>query len=165
LRIKRILLGLMIGFCFYYLASFMISTTQFLVVSAFGEDFYRIADEGSIDITPNLISVPELLIILSVNFILVGPCEELFFRGVLFRDFKSAYGNKIAIVSSSLIFGIYHIPPFIVPFQTIITFLPYYSLMGFFLALIVNFQDGDLTSAITAHAFFNSFLMILRFIS
>ena len=42
------------------------------------------------------------------SMILAPICEELFFRGFLFKGFSTKYGWKISLVLSSLIFSIFH---------------------------------------------------------
>ncbi|MBD3342602.1 MAG: CPBP family intramembrane metalloprotease [Candidatus Lokiarchaeota archaeon] len=59
----------------------------------------------------------------NLEVLIVGPCEEGFFRGFVLKKSENKLKNTSAILFSSLLFALYHVPPFLVPISTIITFL------------------------------------------
>jgi hypothetical protein len=48
------------------------------------------------------------LYLVPVTILLVGPTEELVFRGVVQGLFRGEYGPKVAVVASSLVFSVIH---------------------------------------------------------
>jgi len=53
-------------------------------------------------------ATPEYLLILAAFAIGPGIAEEVLFRGLILRSVASAYGSAIALLSSSLLFGLAH---------------------------------------------------------
>lgn len=73
---------------------------------------------------------------------ILGPiAEELTFRGLIFRRMKDSMGTFMAVLLSSLLFGIYH--------GNVIQFI-YAFLMGLVLAIIYH-RTGTLWTAVLAH--------------
>jgi hypothetical protein len=53
----------------------------------------------------------DLLILLVLTWILVGPCEEIFFRGFVQGAFTRWKGSTVGIVVGALVFGFAHYSP------------------------------------------------------
>jgi len=53
----------------------------------------------------------DLLVLLALTWILVGPCEEIFFRGFVQGSFARWKGSTVGIVVGALIFGFAHYNP------------------------------------------------------
>jgi len=53
----------------------------------------------------------DLLFLLALTWILVGPCEEIFFRGFVQGSFTRWKGSTVGIVVGALIFGFAHYNP------------------------------------------------------
>lgn len=87
-----------------------------------------------------MVGQPVWLLILTVG-VLAPVAEELVFRGLVFRRMKDWMKPGLAIVLSSLIFGLYH--------GNMVQFL-YATLMGIMLAVIYN-RTGTLRTSILAH--------------
>ncbi len=94
-------------------------------------------------------------------FLLVATqpiAEEIFFRGFLLEKIDGLAGKNIAIVSTSVLFGLAHatygkLYPILLP-----------MLMGIVLGYIV-FKTKNLLSAVIAHVCFNVGVLILAFIA
>ncbi len=88
--------------------------------------------------------------------VLLGPCaEESMFRGVVFPGIRNALGLWIAVPSSAVIFGLFHLDHGLpaVLFSTVI---------GVACALLVS-GSGSLWPAIVAHILVNSKLIPFYF--
>ncbi len=48
------------------------------------------------------------LYLIPITLVLVGPCEELLFRGILQGTLRRAYNPKVAIVLASAVFALFH---------------------------------------------------------
>lgn len=95
-----------------------------------------------------MVGQPVWLLILVIG-ILAPIAEELIFRGLIFRRLKDYVKPWIAVVISSLVFGLYH--------GNMVQFL-YASLLGVLLAIIYQ-RTGTLWAAIAAHMAVNLWSM------
>ncbi len=91
---------------------------------------------------------------------IVGVCEEAFFRGFILKKIDKEWKVVYALLISSVIFTLYHVPPFIVPITTIVTYFGYYFTFGVLLSLVYIYSDYSLIPGIIAHAMYNILLMI-----
>jgi membrane protease YdiL (CAAX protease family) len=88
--------------------------------------------------------------------LVVGPVEEIIFRGYIYHILKEMTNKWVAGVLSSLLFGAWHLVNGNI-FQGIIT-----SLIGFVfvLNLILN-KKANLWSVVIAHGVYDAMLLIL----
>lgn len=91
------------------------------------------------------LSTEKLVVAGLVIGVLPGIGEELFFRGYLMRRMQASQGTLVALVVSSIVFGIFH-------FDAIHT--PTAALIGLYLGLMV-LLSGSLWTGIVAHAINN----------
>jgi len=133
-----ILLGIII-----VIISFVIIAFIGLLIQFFGFD---LTDSSNIPQLELYFSIPTILIL-----IIIQPIgEEIFFRGFLLDKLKNLFGQKSAIVLTSLLFGIAHLSYGNV-YPAILT-----SIIGLFFAILVVKTD-NLYSSIVAHIIFNVF--------
>ncbi|GAO99889.1 CPBP family intramembrane glutamic endopeptidase [Fructobacillus ficulneus] len=98
------------------------------------------------------------LVMFSLLIVFLGPVmEEILFRGLFFRYFKSEKFPWLVVVLSGLIFGIYHLSSY-----TWISLLdlPPYAIIGFALAY-VRYKTDKLSSSIIMHIFHNGWIQVL----
>ena len=50
-----------------------------------------------------------ILMVILINTLMIGICEELLFRGILFYGASSSFGTRSAVWITSIIFGVVHI--------------------------------------------------------
>ena len=50
----------------------------------------------------------QLVILIIFSLVLVGPCEELAFRGFIQKGFENSFGNTKGLLVTSLLFGLLH---------------------------------------------------------
>jgi membrane protease YdiL (CAAX protease family) len=154
--------GVGVGIFLSLFAYGLLFATFYAVVGIFGDNFYNTANSGSIDVSPEQVSIGEAIGLILINFVIIGVCEEYFFRGVLFVELKKVVNNWSYIING-IAFSLYHIFPGIVPIQTTVTYFPYYFILGIFLCVLLDSQNNDLLSNIIAHGMFNSIPIILSF--
>ncbi len=156
----KFLSGVCIGFGFLIISDYLLFFLKtFITENIFGTEFLQQAEEGAINTSPVEPNIIEQLIITILFMLIVAPSEEAFFRGFIAKRFYQDSHNLLALLVSSTFFAIYHVPPFIVPIQTIITFFGYYFFFGFILAIIFKISKYSLIPVVVAHATFN-FLLI-----
>jgi membrane protease YdiL (CAAX protease family) len=160
--IFKYLTGILIGIILFLIAGYLLFFFKnILVENLFGKQFVVIGSESMINTNPISPNFFELAIILALQFIIVGPCEEGFFRGFIIKKINKISNLIIAIIFSSICFALYHVPPFIVPLATIITFFGYYFLIGILLSSIYILFNFSLIPSIATHSVFNILTLIL----
>jgi len=156
----KIFLGLLIGTLFYFFSSFVVSITNFIVQILFGTQFVEQGVENAITTEPFNPTITQLIIIITIQIIIVGPCEEGFFRGFIIKKSQKKMKLIYSVILSTFIFTIYHVPPFLVPVSTIITFFGYFFTFGMLLALTFIFFKNSLLPSSIAHSIFNILILI-----
>lgn len=118
-------------------------------LTLFFTDNTMVAMEGDI------LEAPFLLMLFMIG--IFGPfCEEFVFRGVMYRSHRRSEGRGIAAVFlSAFIFGLMHMN-----FNQAL----YAFGIGIFLALLVE-AAGSLWASVCCHMFFNSFQVVLMYLS
>ncbi|UCD00871.1 MAG: CPBP family intramembrane metalloprotease [Promethearchaeota archaeon] len=158
----KILSGLSLGILFFFFGNYIIIFFRdFIIGNLFGAEFVEQAQEGAISTAPIQPTIIQLIIFVILQIIVVGPCEEAFFRGFLIKKFNTKIKLIYSIIISSICFTIYHVPPFLVPITTIITFSGYYFTFGFLLSLIFVYFNYSIIPCAVAHSCFNLLLFVL----
>jgi len=143
---RDIMLGVVIG---VFLLFFEVIVNNALV-SVFGESE---AIQRSNQIIAEVSRTTDGLILMVATLVLAGICEEFTFRGFLQTAIRGRYPLWVALVVSSLAFGLFHFDLQLV--YTISAFL-----MGLFLGFVYNHWRSYTVSA-TAHATLNLIVFIL----
>jgi len=158
----KIFLGLLIGTLFYFFSSFVLSFfTNFIVQILFGRQFVEEGVANAITTAPFNPTITQLIIIITIQIIIVGPCEEGFFRGFIIKKSQKKMKLIYSVILSTFIFAIYHVPPFLVPVSTIITYFGYFFTLGTLLALTFTYFKNSLLPVSIAHSMFNILILIL----
>jgi len=157
----KITAGIEFGVIVYLTAGYLIFVFKFLIIeNIFGSTFVKEAERDAINTTPLQPNLAQLIIIIILQLIIVGPCEEGFFRGFILKRCEIKAKSIYAILISSFFFAIYHTPPLLVSLATIITYFSYYFVFGLLLALIFKLFKNSLIPCSIAHSFFNILIII-----
>ncbi|MHA1459049.1 MAG: lysostaphin resistance A-like protein [Promethearchaeota archaeon] len=159
--ILKICAGMVIGIFFFFVSDFLLTIyIRFIIQNLFGAQFIEEGIGNAISTSPMNPNLIQLSLLIAIQIIIIGPCEEAFFRGFVIKKSKNKVKLIYSIILSSILFTIYHVPPFLVPFTTIITFFGYYFTFGILLSLVfVAFKDSLLPNSI-AHSSLNILLLI-----
>ncbi|MBY8989873.1 MAG: CPBP family intramembrane metalloprotease [Candidatus Lokiarchaeota archaeon] len=158
----KIIVGLNIGIIFFFFGDLLILFIRNIIIeNIFGSRFIQEGQEGAITTMPIQPNVIQIIILILLQIIIIGPCEEAFFRGFLINKIKSNVKIPYLITISSIIFAFYHVPPFLVPLTTIITYFGYYFIFGVLLALIFIYFDYSLIPCTITHSLFNILLLLI----
>ena len=118
---------------------------QFVIFSRTPEDsLWRRAMEQLDDFVA-VETTGDILLLLGAAVFAAAVCEEFLFRGLLLQLLRRRSGWLVAIVSSALLFAIFHLNPVV---------LAPVGLVGAYLAVLV-WRSGSLYPAILAHALNN----------
>lgn len=158
----KILSGLSFGILFFFFGNnIFIFFRDIIIKNIFGSEFIEHGQEGAISTTPIQPNLMQLIILLILQLIVVGPCEEAFFRGFLIKKFGAKLKLIYSIIISSVCFTIYHVPPLLVPLTTIVTFSGYYFTFGLLLSFIFVYFDYSIIPCSIAHSCLNILLIVL----
>jgi len=114
--------------------------------------------------TYNLVFSPkngwELLIWISIMLLVVGPVEEIVFRGIIQKGIQNTFKKYekpewYSIFLGSLLFTIYHVD--------LLHFIPIFF-MGLLLGLVFYFTDSSLVCALT-HGVYDVISITLMFLA
>lgn len=157
----KVISGLVIGIIFFFLSGYIVLFfLNFIVLLMFGAQFVEEGINNAISTTPVNPSMIQLIVIIAIQIMIVAPCEEGFFRGFIIKKTHTKMKLLYSLLISSIIFTIYHVPPFLVPLSTIITFFGYYFSFGILLSLTyVLFKNSILPSSI-AHFTLNILILL-----
>jgi membrane protease YdiL (CAAX protease family) len=98
-----------------------------------------------------------LILALLVTAVAAPVCEEVFFRGMLFRLLRRRFPLWVAVVLSAAAFGLAHASPAIN-----LALLPVFFYMGVVLA-VLYLRSGSLTNTMLLHAINNAVGTVLVF--
>jgi membrane protease YdiL (CAAX protease family) len=105
------------------------------------EETYRILVESR--------SFPEMMWVMVVVSLTPSICEELLFRGLIQKNFSSAFDPKTGFILTGVIFGLYHLNPFLVVPLVVLgiyfSFLVYRS-KSIFVAVLAHFINNGIST-------------------
>ncbi|MFX1568755.1 MAG: type II CAAX prenyl endopeptidase Rce1 family protein [Promethearchaeota archaeon] len=154
--------GICFGIVLFFFGNYIIIFFQEIIIrNIFGNEFVEAGEAGAISTSPLQPNNIQLMILIIIQLIIIGPCEESFFRGFLIKKLKTKLKLAYSIIISSIIFTLYHVPPFLVPLTTILTFFGYYFTFGLILSLIYVYFDFSLIPCSIAHSIFNILILLL----
>lgn len=159
---EEIAAGLLLGALFFVIGGFiLVFFRAFLVETFLGSEFVKSGQEGAISTDPVEPDFLQVSVLIVLQFLIVGPCEEAFFRSFLIKNLSSKFQVSISVLISSFLFALYHTPPFLVPLTTILSFFGYYFTFGILLSLIFLLFDQSLVPCALAHSFFNVLILLI----
>ncbi|TFG16760.1 MAG: CPBP family intramembrane metalloprotease [Promethearchaeota archaeon] len=161
-KLIKVVLGIFIGIGLVLLSILILFFFRDIItIYVFSEEFVSEGTENAIS-TQLLNPTPlQFFIFVLIQFLIIGPCEESFFRGFIILKLKPKMPLFYAIVISSVFFALFHVPPFLVPISTIISYFGYYFTIGFILALVFTYSNFSLIPGSLAHSVFNFLILLL----
>ena len=161
-NLLKIFTGIGIGILLFATGGFIIYFFRDIIVKfIFGTSFVQNGDAGAISTQPIQPSIIQVIIIIVLQFLIIGICEEAFFRAFLINKFKNKMRLRYAFIFSSILFTLYHVPPFLVPIATMITFFGYYFSIGLLLSYLFMYFDYSIIPVSIAHSIFNILIIVL----
>jgi membrane protease YdiL (CAAX protease family) len=99
----------------------------------------------------------QLVILIFISLIFVGPIEELSFRGFIQKGFENSFGKFKGLIVASLLFGLAH------GFNTLYAIIPI-TVIGLVLGYVWQKTDGNTISSALMHGVYNTIVAILMFL-
>ncbi|MFX0043394.1 MAG: CPBP family intramembrane glutamic endopeptidase [Candidatus Hodarchaeota archaeon] len=161
-NLLKIFSGIGIGILLYATGGFIIYFYRDIIIKfIFGTYFVQHGDEGAISTQPIEPSIIQVIIIIVLQVLIIGICEEAFFRAFLINKFKNKMRLRYAFIFATVLFTLYHVPPFLVPITTMITFFGYYFSIGILFSFIFIYFNYSLIPVSIAHSLFNILIIVL----
>ena len=158
----KIIAGLSIGVIFFSFGNFILIFFRHIVIeNLFGTKFIAEGQEGVISTLPIQPNMGQIIILVILQIIIIGPCEEAFFRGFIIKKLNVKMKIAYSVIISSIFFSLYHVPPFLVPLTTTITYFGYYFAFGVLLASIFIFFEYSLIPCSISHSCLNVLLLLV----
>ena len=158
----KLIAGVGLGILFFILGGYIVVFFRDVIIrNIFGSEFIQQAQQGAIVTTPIQPNLIQVFILILLQIIIIGPCEEAFFRGFLIKKIGEKLKISYSIIISSIFFALYHVPPFFVPMTTIVTFFGYYFTFGVLLSLIFTRFKYSLIPCSVAHSCFNILILLI----
>lgn len=159
--IIKIVIGLASGLLLYLVGGYIYLFFQSIAEAILGANFFETGESSAISTHPQQPNIIQLAILLVLQFVIVAVSEEAFFRGFLINIFQNKFRNSLSIILSSILFTLYHVPPFLVPFSTIISLFGFYFTFGLLLSLLFILFKKSLVPVILCHGLYNFLVLLL----
>lgn len=108
-------------------------------------------------------NVIELTLLISVMMLVIGPAEEILYRGFAQQGLEANLGEKRALLITALLFTFSHVIPGLMPLATTLyMLLPYLALSLVFCGLYT--RTKDLNILVLVHGLYDSMLVVYMFL-
>jgi membrane protease YdiL (CAAX protease family) len=98
----------------------------------------------------------QLVAIIALSLILVGPCEELAFRGFVQRGFENSFGKRQGLLVSSVLFGLLH------GLNTLYAVVPVF-VVGLVLGYVWQRTGGNTTATALMHGVYDAIVIAIAY--
>lgn len=98
----------------------------------------------------------QLIAMIAFSLFLVGPCEELAFRGFVQRGFQNSFGKRIGLLIASILFGLLH------GLNTLYAIIPI-SAISLVMGYVWQRTDGNTTASALLHGIYNSIIIAIAY--
>jgi len=98
----------------------------------------------------------QLIAMIALSLVLVGPCEELAFRGFVQKGFENSFGKTTGLLIASVLFGLLH------GLNTLYAIVPAFA-AGLVLGYVWQQTGGNTTASALMHGINNSIAIAIAY--
>ena len=98
----------------------------------------------------------QLAALIALSLVLVGPCEELAFRGFVQKGFENSFGKMKGLLIASVLFGLLH------GLNTLYAILPIFAISIVF-GYVWQQTDGNTTASALMHGVYDSITIAIAY--
>jgi len=168
---KEVLIGIAFAFVLFLVQVGAIIGIELFLRYVLG---VRIIHEGAgndVEVIISGMDVLVLILMILVMIFIVGPCEEILFRGFMQRGLVRTLGDTWGIIITAIIFAAIHLVGLILyildPIVFIILFIylfaPYIAI-SIMLGLLFRWREENLVAVIVTHGVYNSLTILIVFL-
>ena len=166
-------IGIGIGFAFIGIGLVVGSSLLIqYILSLFGVRFVESSGTADAEFIVSGMDILLLILMMLMMILIVGPCEEILFRGFMQRGLVRAVGDRWGILITAFLFAIIHLVAlvfilFIDPLIFLILFVyllvPYFAI-SLMLGLLFRWRNENLIAVIVTHGVYNSLTILIVFL-
>lgn len=98
----------------------------------------------------------QLIALIGISMVLVGPAEELAFRGFIQRGFETSFGKTTGLLIASVLFGLLH------GLNSLRSIIPV-TILSLFLGYVWQKTDGNTTATAWMHGLYDAITIALAY--
>jgi membrane protease YdiL (CAAX protease family) len=98
----------------------------------------------------------QLVALIGISLALVGPAEELAFRGFVQRGFENSFGKTAGLLIASILFGLLH------GLNSLYSVLPV-TFVSLFLGYVWQKTDGNTTASAWMHGLYDAIAIVIAY--
>jgi membrane protease YdiL (CAAX protease family) len=98
----------------------------------------------------------QLIVLIGISLVLVGPAEELAFRGFMQKGFENSFGKKIGLLIASVLFGFLH------ALNSLRSVLPV-TAVSLFLGYVWQKSDGNTITSAWMHGLYDAIAIAITY--
>lgn len=171
---KEVFIGLGFAIAAFFLVFFVSIFIQLILEVIFGIDIVYSAG-GSLNEVDIIIANSDVLALILLSLIMIGiigPSEEILFRGFMQKGLVRSIGKVGGIIITAIIFSFIHligifVTAYSAPVQYLISFLlnffPYFAI-SLLLGLLFYWRKENLIAVVITHGFYNALTIIIAYI-
>ncbi|MHA1732605.1 MAG: lysostaphin resistance A-like protein [Promethearchaeota archaeon] len=163
---KEVLIGLGFGVLVFFGVFLTSMLSEYITSALFGRGFVETANEYMGGSTAGLMAQNawQVVVLVIAMVLVVGPSEELLFRGFVQQGLQKSWGTPVAVVVTALMFTFAHVIPILIPLEVVVVFFLPYFVISLALGCLMLLRKNNILSCIVAHGFYNSLLIVLNFV-
>jgi membrane protease YdiL (CAAX protease family) len=166
--LKEVLIGIAFAGIAFLAVNIVSILTDLGFGAIFGQEFLESAygsEEGT-EFTSGFIpaNILELILLIAMMILVVGPSEEVIFRGFTQRGWDRYLGTKWGLLFTALLFTFFHVIPILVPIELFLLLFPPYFVISLMLGVLYVWRKENLIACIIGHGLYNALAIIIAFL-
>jgi len=166
--LKEVLIGLLFAVSAYFIVNLVSILTDLTFGAIFGPEFLERAygsAEGTGFTTDMLASnILELILMIVMMILIVGPSEEIIFRGFTQKGWDRHIGQKWALICTAIFFTFFHVIPILMPTELFLLLFPPYFVISLMLGAVYIWRKENLIACIVGHGVYNAVTISIAFL-
>lgn len=171
--VREVLIGLGFAVVGIFIVAFSSLFAELALEGIFGVEIINSdAPADDVDYLISSADILSIILLVLIMLLVVGPSEEIMFRGFMQKGLVRSIGEKPGILVTALIFAAIHLvtlffialaDPFTFIILFILMFIPYFAI-SIMLGLMFKWRDENLIAVIVTHGVYNSITVILSYL-
>ena len=169
--IKEVLIGIAFAFVGILVVVAASLGIELLLRYAFGVQIIHEGAGSNVEYIITGMDILILILMILVMIFIVGPCEEMLFRGFMMKGLTRTLGDTWGLILTAFIFAIIHLVGLLIYILNPIVFLilfiymlaPYFAI-SLMLGLMYRWRGENLIAVTVTHGVYNSITILIAFL-